>query len=435
MYDQIRVLLADQYDLVVGDTFQLFYRSVIEAPNPYFYSIVTVCEKGKNFPRYFEYTPQEEGRHTLTISVYDAQKKLLGTATTTLNVVIPKQPKRELNVMCLGDSNMAKGVWVSEVNRRISGIGGNPEGHGIKGVNFVGSVTSSDGTVHYEGSGGWTWKGYTSTSVGSILVKAPNNKTERDQHSLWKDENGYVWQLESLQVDYLGFTRYKDHNGPRPEKGILTHYKNANDTSPIEFFGSFDGSVSPFLDRETKTISIKKYLDKINVKNIDVAYLYLGGNGLMRQSAMNKSRREYCNTVVREEALELINLIKKDIPSVKIKLVSMALPSINGGMGSNYGAEIPFTDCYDIIHYVMELNLMYKNLAKEDKYKDFIEYVDSAAQFDLEYSYPNIQKPVNVRSSTTERFDTNALHPTFEGNMLIADSFYRNLIRVIGEIE
>ena len=35
MVEKIRVVLADKYDLVVGDTFQLFYRSVIASPNPY----------------------------------------------------------------------------------------------------------------------------------------------------------------------------------------------------------------------------------------------------------------------------------------------------------------------------------------------------------------------------------------------------------------
>ena len=35
MAKSIRIILPEKYDLVVGDTFQLFYRGVIEAPNPY----------------------------------------------------------------------------------------------------------------------------------------------------------------------------------------------------------------------------------------------------------------------------------------------------------------------------------------------------------------------------------------------------------------
>ena len=78
MAEKIRVNIPKKYDLVVGDTFQLYYRGIIEAPNPYVYAIVSICEKGRNFPRYFEYTPTEPGQHKLTIKVYDAQRNLLG---------------------------------------------------------------------------------------------------------------------------------------------------------------------------------------------------------------------------------------------------------------------------------------------------------------------------------------------------------------------
>ena len=99
MADPIRVILPKKYDLVVGDTFQLYYRGVIEAPNPYVYSIVSICDKGRNFPRYFEYLPTEPGQHKLTIKVYDAQRNLLGEDETLLNVVAPKEPKKTTNIL------------------------------------------------------------------------------------------------------------------------------------------------------------------------------------------------------------------------------------------------------------------------------------------------------------------------------------------------
>ncbi len=431
MNSKIRVFLAKSYDLVVGDTFQLFYRGVIEAPNPYCYSIVTQCEKGKAFPRYYEYTPQEEGKHTLTISVYDAEKTLLGSATTTLNVVSAKAPMKKVNVLCLGDSLTQGGTWVQEVNRRICKVDGTPEGNGFSNVNFIGSMKKGD--VGFEGHGGWTWNSYVSDKVGSIWIQAPNNKTEKDQHSLWLDEFGSIWQIETLQVDYLKLNRYKDHEGKRPEKGILTHYKNAVDTSPIEFFSSSNGDVSPFLDTKTKALSVKKYLESLSEESVDVVYIILGANGLMRQCAMNKSRREYCQTIIKQEVKELLNLLIKDIPNVKIKIMAMPIPSVNGGMGSNYGAEPPFNDLYDIITYATELNVAYQEICLEDAYKNYVEFIHLAGQFDSEYNYPNALKPVNTRSQTTERVDTNALHPNIDGQMQIADAVYRNLIKEIAK--
>lgn len=426
MTSNVRVFLAKKYDLVVGDTFQLFYKSVIEAPNPYCYSIVVQCEKGKAFPRYYEYTPQEEGSHKLTISVFNAERKLLGRAETTLNVVSAKAPKNPINVLCMGDSITANGAWPGELARRITKTGGVPEGNGFDNVKFVGSC--SNGEIGYEGYGGWQWKNYSSVVKGAVWVKAPNDKTEGDQHSLWQDSNGNVWQIETLQVDYLKLNRYMEHDGPLPEPGFLTHYKNAVNPEPIQIFNASSESVNPFYDPETKSINFDSYLKRVGATTIDYVYILLGTNGLMRQIAFNNTRHDYCK-IVKEEAREVIDLIKKGIPNVKIKLLAPQLPSCKGGMGNNYGAEPPFNDYFDILHYTFELGMVYEELALEEGYKDFVEFVHMTAQFDTEYGYPHKERQVNCRSQITEWFDTNGFHPTLEGRYQIADAVYRNLIK------
>ena len=78
MENKVNVFMPKSYDLVVGDTFQLFYTGIIESPNPYSYAIVATCDKGKNFPRYFEFTPTEEGKYPLKI-----QKKQKTAETKT----------------------------------------------------------------------------------------------------------------------------------------------------------------------------------------------------------------------------------------------------------------------------------------------------------------------------------------------------------------
>ncbi len=431
MDSKVRVFLAKKYNLVVGDTFQLFYKGVIEAPNPYCYSIVALCEKGKSFPRYYEFTPQEEGEHELTISVYNAERKLLGSAKTILKVVNAVKPTKPVNVLCIGDSLTSNGVWVKELQRRIAETGGMPEGHGFTNVKFVGSCTKDD--VGFEGYGGWQWNNYSTVIPGAVWVKAPNKKTVEDQHSLWKDENGNVWQIETLQVDYLKLNRFSDENCPKPEGGYLTHYKNAVNTDPIKIYSSSEEKPNPFYDEETKTVDLKSYMKRIGVENIDVVYILLGSNGLMRQIAFENTRHDY-SQIVKEEAREVIDLIKRDIPNVKIKILAPQLPSCKGGMGNNYGAELPFADYYDILHYTMELNMAYEELALEDGYKEFLEFVHMTAQFDTEYGYPHTVKPVNCRSTITEWFDTNGYHPTPEGRYQIADAVYRNLVKELGKM-
>ena len=426
MENKVEVFLPKSYDLVVGDTFQLYYRGIIVASNPYCYSIVATCEKGKNFPRYFEYTPKEVGSHKLNISVYDANLNLLGSADTILNVVAPTPAKKIINVLCLGASTTAGGEWINEVNRRITAKDGEPKGLGFDGVNFVGNCKKGD--VCFEAFGGWEWRNFTSSNEGAVWVEAPNTKTVEDQHSVWKDENGALWQLETLQVDYLKFNRYQYHDAPKLVSGTLYHVKNAVNQEPIKYYSSFSEKVSPFYDYQSKKLDFRKYLDKLGVNKLDIVYIYLGGNGLMRTEAQTFSRAEFCKIVVKE-AKVLVDLILQDCPNVKIKLMSGAFPSLKGGLGSNYGSEEPFNNRLDLINYYTELGKAYESWCEEEKYKGNLEYINLSGQFDSEYNFPHIEKPVNVRSEKTEWFDVNGVHPAPCGYMQIADAVYRNLVK------
>jgi len=429
MAEKIRVILPKKYDLVVGDTFQLYYRGVIEAPNPYVYSIVSICEKGRNFPRYFEYTPTEPGQHKLTIKVYDAQRNLLGEDETILNVVVPKEPEKCTNILCIGASTTAGGQWVGELNRRITGEGGAPEALGFKNaVKFIGTCKPAKyPDIALTAYGGWHWDSYLTNAPGAMWVKCDNNRGVEDQHSLWQDCNGAIWQLETLQIDYLKFNRWKDHSSPRPLQGPLTHYANAADTSPIEFKSSSDAAKTPFFIEESGCIDFKAYAKQIGAESIDAVYIWLGGNGLMSQQALSLPRKEYCQVVV-SKGKKLVGLIKEAFPNVKVKIMGQHLSSLNGGTGTSYGAMLPLTDTYEICDYKWELDLAYQAWCLEEEYKDFMEFINISGQFDCEYGYPCKQKPVNTRSTITERLDTNSVHPTTEGYYQVADAVYRNVI-------
>lgn len=43
-----RVVLPDHFHAVAGDTFQLFYRGIVEHPMPYCYDIEVRCDIGMN---------------------------------------------------------------------------------------------------------------------------------------------------------------------------------------------------------------------------------------------------------------------------------------------------------------------------------------------------------------------------------------------------
>ena len=73
------VFLPKKYNLVVGDRFELFYRGIIRAFNPYAFYILCECQKGNYYPRYYTFTPKEEdvGEYELVVKVFDNFGELL----------------------------------------------------------------------------------------------------------------------------------------------------------------------------------------------------------------------------------------------------------------------------------------------------------------------------------------------------------------------
>ncbi|MBQ7885159.1 MAG: SGNH/GDSL hydrolase family protein [Clostridia bacterium] len=168
----VDVHLAQSYDLVVNDVFQLFYRGVIRAVNPYNYYIKVVSSKGNAYPRFWQWTPTESdvGTHDLSIQVLNDNGQLIGEDSTILNVVNPMTGttySTAKNILCIGDSLTAAGTWVKEGYRRFCMTGGTPEGLGnADSLNFIGTktVTVDGKTVGYEGTAGWTWASYLGSS-------------------------------------------------------------------------------------------------------------------------------------------------------------------------------------------------------------------------------------------------------------------------------
>lgn len=424
MLDNVRVILPKKYDLVVGDTFQLFYRGVIEAPNPFVFDIAPHCAKGKAFPRYFEFTPESPGRYDLTIDVCGPDKTVLGQGKTVLNVVEAKLPAKPVNILCVGDSLTESGTWINEVNRRLSEKGGSPEGLGFENkFNFVGNCKVDK--VGFEAFGGWAWECFATHRRSNIWINCNHDKDKTDQHSIWLDENGAAWRLETIEDDRLKFTRHLLHAADRPDFGKLTHKEGATHTAPIEIISAKNEASNPFVNPETEELDFNYYTKKVGIEKIDAAYFLLGANGWQ---FWNTEGFAPCIEKFLGYGKKIVRKLKIAFPDIKVKVFMAPLSSQHGGMGTNYGAILPWGDTYLCHLFVDELNIAYENWANEEEFSGFLEAINIAGQFDSDHGYPFVQKPVNTRSATTERFDINGAHPTNEGYMQIADAVYRNVV-------
>lgn len=428
-FDSVRVILPDKIIAVVGDTLQLFYRGLVEAVDPYSYDIRVRCVKGKAFTRYFEFTPTTEdvGEYEFAIEVYNNSKMLLGEAKCKLKVVnTTGTVSTQQNILCVGDSLTDGGVWCRETMRRFTESGGDPVGLNKTNIKFIGS--KSNETCGYEGYGGWVWGSYLlrpNTLKEDIWIHCTHDKTSRDQHSIWKDSNGSKWKLETIESTKLKFTRFEAHTNPPPTSpGTLTHVQNAVNTNSINFTQCIVAGGSPFWDLESDRVDFKKYCEMHGFDKIDYVYTLLTWNS----GVADKSTIEDNETVI-DQAKQFIDILHRDYPNAKVRIMGIPLPSLNGGTGESYGANGGYADRYGLVRGVFGLNLAYQEFANREGYKDFVEFVNISGQFDSENNMQDELVKVNTRSTKTELRGTNGVHPATEGYYQIADVAYRQLVK------
>ena len=155
----IKMVLPPKIDLVVGDTFQLYYNTLIAFPNWEQYHFASTLADGNDLKRYVELIPSVAGDVDLTIAMYNGKNILVDKQTITISVKdAVAQPATTVNYWNVGDSLTEDGTYPTEMLRRLTGTGGAPAG------NNFGNIVQ-----HTEGNSGKEWNWYV-TSVDSPFV-------------------------------------------------------------------------------------------------------------------------------------------------------------------------------------------------------------------------------------------------------------------------
>ena len=282
--DNKLLYLAKNYDLVIGDTFELFYRGVIKSMNPYKYYIYVTSPKGKSYPRFYTYTPGEndEGDYPLTITLYDDYHNEIETAKTTLHVHKPVAPRKKINVLCFGDSLTFNGVWPYEGFRRFTKDDGNPKGLGFANtLNLIGTMKKEE--IGYEGYGGWQWRHFVKneavSTTSSVWVEVESHQLdENDQHSIWQSNN-LKWVLESIEDKKLKFKRGEGNYSCLPTIGnIFTNVSGGQHLDDIKVLKYYFEKGNPFYDETIDGPNFKKYCEDNKFEGIDYVYILLTWN-------------------------------------------------------------------------------------------------------------------------------------------------------------
>lgn len=432
------LFVPKEYDLVIGDEFQLFYRGLIKSLNPYKYYIYVNCVKGRPYPRYFTYTPKdgEEGEYELSISLYDDFMNLIDSAKTILRVRKIEKSKKKLNILCIGDSLTCNGVWVGVGAKRFEDtitLDGDPISYGLgDNFNFIGTCErvekyeNSEKKIGYEGYGGWWWRHFvlneTVDANSAVWVEYKNHPfDENDQHSIWINNNK-KWVLETIEKDKLKFKRGSGNWGiTRDIVNEFKHFDGGVHQDDFTITNSWFERGNPFYFEDEKDINIKRYVEENNFGTIDFVYILLSWNGMYRPYNHDYNEHEgFMN--------KLIGSIRKDYPNCKVRLIGIQSTSIDGGIAASYGANGYYSDLFGDLCSCYYYNKFLSDYCEREENKSFMRYIDLKSQFDVENNMPKMEHFVNARNKTKELIGSNGVHPTLNGYNQFGDCFFRALV-------
>ena len=428
----VEICLPDVLYAVVGDMMQLYHKSVLRCFNPYIYNITVICNIGNNYPRYYEVTPTVDqiGDHSITYIIRDQNCKTISTKTVILRVAAAGvSPANNINVLCIGASATAAGLWPSELKRRLVSSTGTPQGAGLSNITFVGRMTATPSDtnqqVNYEATGGYTFGSYVATN--DYLCKFYFETEHLPTYVLPGDVYSYSGteytiteiNIPSTDLGYAGYISGRPNgNSASGTSGVLTRVSGTGDETI-----TFDQSArngNPFC--YDGVVDIQRYANEYCNGPIDLVYSQLVFNGAI----VNGTVEQIKNSTNMANMLTFFNKLHAVFPNAKLGLGTGYNPDGKGGCGANYGATN--TTEYGYKFYIMNLARAFQEVIDENNLGDYVFVATNTPEVDSENIFPYEMKPVNTRSTVTEVRGTNGAHPTFVGQAQVADSYYRDFI-------
>ena len=412
--------LAKQYDLVVGEPFELFFRGIVNSVTIDSYdfelSYSDGGNRGKGFARKYFFIPTEEdiGVHTLTVRLRSNEGEILDEASCRIHVVPPpRSPERERVVLLMGASDTAPGIWPAEVGRRLIGTGGEPRGLGLTGVSFIGS-RERDG-IRYEGYGGWTFRSYFTPNLRNDFMNLYGDFRDKDpavdQHSSYRDENGVLWKLETVTPERIKVICHSALGElPSTEGGRLVHATGGKNLGDIVYTSAERADANPFWSAELGRNDFRAYARRFGKDRIDEIVVTLTWNSFwMQPDAFLAMVREFVASV------------HADFPECHITLVGGLFPS-RDGFAQNYGISWPW---FPRLETLRAFDSAREELAAEDPLH--LSFVHLAPQVDIVHNGMEAEFPANSRNPKPLVLGSNGLHITPAGSHQIADAVYRHL--------
>lgn len=433
--DNVGIHLSDIYGFV-GDTIQVFFHSIIE--NYENYVIKVSCKYGKIYPKYYECTPSVECDEPLIMSVYTNNGVLLASKEVRLVATSAKNASTSKKILLIGASNVQNGEVAIEISRRLkgtSGVASSPSPMALSNYAITGRIKNADGSVGWEGIGGWRWDEYLGSAgnpgarlyvdgVTDINVGDRFKLEGFTQEFLISEKNitngvGYVYATFYGQGDI-----YKNHS-LMPTDGTMIKVVGSGVTS-FAFSNARVESYQPLWNTDTNQWDILGYCNEHCGGAVHCICTQLGINSLGRDAFGS-----YAD--IADKVRLFLDRTHSQMPNCIILLGKIMLPSQMGGLGKDYTTNDQFGN-YNAEGFntkIHQYNAILESIANDDKYSSFVKVVDLCSQFDAINNYPTFEKQVNTRNPQKELLGGNGVHPNNYGYWQVADAWVRAIVNLI----
>jgi hypothetical protein len=431
---------------VIGDTLQIFRRSVVVSQEPYAKYLDFTCGQGKVYERYLEITPEKVNgavptnltiKHRLIADNF--KKSEQKTSSLILADKPTTSPANNINVLCIGASTTAGGQWPSELKRRLTGTGGTPTADGLTNITFVGrkalgTASTRPVAVNVEATGGWTWKNfYTPKTAIRFTVSGVTSVDVGTVYS-YTNANSQLFKVAVQEVNItegsgeIRCTYASDTVGRWVEgddtSGTLTRVGSSGGDATIAYSSAVSETYCPFETDEKPGFA--EYADMYCNGKIDVLMAYMGN---VNEGIRGDSSDEKIEEVINDMKV-LLDTLHTDFPNAKVIIGTAALPNAYYGYEYNYSAASAnksWSMTYGLFRYAKAV----EEFIAGDDYKDWCFYAGTTTEVDSENAYPVSTKNANTRSERKDVIGTNGAHPTLEGYQMVADSMYRCFVNTI----
>ena len=374
-----------------AEEFSIYYENIIY-PYSDMYDVVIDCEYGANLGHCWRISNTREINETefdLTLKVYGPFGKLLAQRKTKILLISHNEKKKEMSVLCIGDSMTNAETYVAQAANKA------------RNIKTLGTRSTFSHAFH-EGRGGWTVKMYFENWFSEFSVSPflfPKNI----------DGEKYYGQLSYMKktINATDEYRYRGYNYKQIEDGMFY----LGDDKKLYLYQNGEGVL---YDKAPEfEFDFDKYLKRFDIQRPDIVSILFGGNELQL------SGYEEAPKAIDDFLYNLKRLVEK--VSHKDTKIIINLP-IGGAEQYAWGTKVGCSATYK--QYMYKVLIATEKILSEfdGRENENIYICPMGAAIDLKYGFDFSYYRANAYSTAQVMHHNNWVHPAASGYMQMGDA-------------